>query len=143
MNLRFCMFVVLLSLVVGTGCEEGKSGSEPEPKCPVPEVQWDAGAELWNDLSVLSVGRLAPRASFRSLSQDGFDATGARVLSLDGDWQFKWSPGPNERPVGFEALDFDESNWGTMPVPANVELYGEGYPIYVNVPYPFAPDVHF
>lgn len=57
---------------------------------------------------------------------------------LDGMWKFHWVKHPDERPQGFFALDFDDAEWATIPVPANVEIQGYGTPIYVNQPYVFA-----
>lgn len=55
--------------------------------------------------------------------------------SLNGLWKFHWSPRPADRPVDFFKENFDVSNWKEIPVPANWELHGYGYPIYVNIPY--------
>ena len=32
---------------------------------------------------------------------------------------------------------FDDSQWETIPVPANWQMHGYGIPIYTNIPYPF------
>jgi beta-galactosidase len=61
--------------------------------------------------------------------------------SLNGSWSFNWSPNPAERPVGFFDPAFDVSAWDEIPVPANWQLHGHGYPIYTNVRYPWGePD---
>ena len=36
-----------------------------------------------------------------------------------------------------EQPGFDDANWETIPVPANVEKFGHGIPIYVNITYPW------
>lgn len=41
------------------------------------------------------------------------------VISLDGEWSFKWSPDPESRPIGFEAEGFDVSGWDKIAVPGN------------------------
>ncbi|WP_395879254.1 glycoside hydrolase family 2 TIM barrel-domain containing protein [Curtobacterium sp. 9128] len=69
-----------------------------------------------------SASRLAPRAWLH---------TDAPALSLNGSWDFRWSPVADAAP--FE----DEDGWGTLPVPSHWVLHGHGAPIYTNVQYPF------
>jgi beta-galactosidase len=57
--------------------------------------------------------------------------------SLNGTWKYFYSPTPGQRVAGFEAPGFDDAAWGTIPVPANVEMEGHGIPIYVNIRYPW------
>ena len=56
-------------------------------------------------------------------------------LSLNGTWDFHWSENPDARPVDFYRPDFDIASWDEIPVPANWQLHGHGYPIYTNVRY--------
>lgn len=57
--------------------------------------------------------------------------------SLDGDWKYHYSSNQLARVPGFWKAEFDDSSWGTIPVPANVEMQGHGIPIYVNIKYPW------
>lgn len=57
--------------------------------------------------------------------------------SLNGLWKFNWVKAPADRPVDFYEKDFDDSEWGTIPVPGNWEIHGYGYPIYLDEKYPF------
>lgn len=57
--------------------------------------------------------------------------------SLNGKWIFNWVDKPDDRPVNFYQPDFDTTDWEEIDVPANWELNGYGYPIYVNDRYPF------
>jgi len=57
--------------------------------------------------------------------------------SLNGQWKYHFSKTQLDRVAGFEALSFDDSQWTTIPVPANVEIEGHGIPIYTNIRYPF------
>ncbi len=61
-------------------------------------------------------------------------------LSLNGAWQFNWSPTPDDRPIGFEHPGYDTGNWATIPVPGHVELNGHGTPVYSNSRYIFKCD---
>ena len=59
------------------------------------------------------------------------------VKSLNGNWQFHWSPDPASRPTNFFQSDYNASAWAQIPVPSCWELQGYGVPIYVNYIYPF------
>ena len=63
-----------------------------------------------------------------------------RYLSIEGAWKFHWVESANERPEGFYALKYDDSKWGTMPVPGIWELNGYGDAIYVNNGYAWRSD---
>ncbi len=57
---------------------------------------------------------------------------------LNGQWQFKWSPDPQNRPTDFYKTDFDSSQWELIDVPSNWQVEGYGTPLYTNVTFPFA-----
>ncbi len=78
----------------------------------------------WHDLNVNAVNRYAAHAT-------GMPTT-SQTLSLDGEWKFMWVANADERPTEFFKKQFDDSQWGVMPVPGNWELNGYGEPIYVN-----------
>jgi beta-galactosidase len=65
-------------------------------------------------------------------------------LSLDsgsgGEWRFHYVDRPADRPRDFFREDFDASSWATIRVPSNWQLQGYDKPIYLNVPYPWAPE---
>ncbi|MBO7580463.1 MAG: DUF4981 domain-containing protein [Bacteroidaceae bacterium] len=63
-----------------------------------------------------------------------------RYLSIEGAWKFHWVESANERPEGFYALKYDDSKWGSMPVPGIWELNGYGDAIYVNNGYAWRSD---
>lgn len=96
----------------------------------VPAVQQYASAQAmedWQDPEVTGVGRLPMRATFVTDQQ--------KTLSLDGIWKFNFCGSPSERVSGFQATAFDDSSWGTIPVPGLWELNGYGDPVYLNVGY--------
>lgn len=62
------------------------------------------------------------------------------IVSLNGRWQFKWSPDPDSRPVDFYKTDFDAMDWKTIVVPGMWQMQGFGIPLYTNIPYPFKKD---
>ena len=57
--------------------------------------------------------------------------------SLNGQWKFNWVKNPNNKPKDFQLTNFDDSNWEYFPVPANWEVHGLDYPIYLDDKYPF------
>lgn len=85
------------------------------------------------DLSSLdcSVGTLPPRTRFTSSLGE---------QSLNGDWRFQLSTSLAAAPAGIEAEDYDDSAWGTIPVPSSWPMHGHGAPIYTNVQYPWPVD---
>ena len=99
--------------------------------------------QTWHkDHEIFSVNKLQPRADFfayenEELSAENQDIKSERYLSLNGDWKFSWFRSPKDRPLNFYYPDFDDSDWGTIPVPANWEVEGFGHPIYLDERYPF------
>jgi beta-galactosidase len=99
----------------------------------------------WNDIDVIRENVEPPRAHFAAYPS--VEAAIARdvaenpyFLSLNGTWKFRYSDLVSRRPLEFHRDDYDRSDWGDIPVPSNWERQGHGYPIYVNVPYPFEID---
>ena len=93
----------------------------------------------WEDNHVLQVNREPARAYFIPYGLK----TGDRMLSLNGDWRFRWTKTPNEMIMDFYRTDYDVSSWKTLAVPANWEVNGYGTPIYVSAGYPFKIDPPF
>ena len=91
---------------------------------------------------VISENKLNARASFTSYTavEDALTFSKEKAQFhqlLDGQWKFKWVRSPKERPTTFQNIDFDDSKWTTIPVPANWEVEGYDHPIYLDERYPF------
>ena len=105
-----------------------------------------AGAQpAWNDINVIRENAESPRAHFVGYPSQPAAVAGDRAAnlwyrSLNGRWNFHYSPRPADRPAGFFQPDFDTIHWNEITVPSNWERAGYGYPIYVNIPYPFDVD---
>lgn len=84
--------------------------------------------------AMVGSGGIAPRSRF---------TTDAQLLSLNGDWSFALSPSLAVAPDGIESPDFDDSGWGTIPVPSSWPMQGHGSPAYTNVVFPFPIDVPY
>ena len=90
----------------------------------------------WEDNHVLQINREPARAYFIPYAKH----KGDRMVTLNGEWQFRWTKTPNERIRDFYRTDFDASTWDKLAVPANWEVNGYGTPIYISAGYPFKID---
>jgi len=61
----------------------------------------------------------------------------SRYMLLNGQWKFKWSKQPEDRPADFFKPSYDVSKWDNIDVPYSWEMKGYGTPIYTNITYPF------
>ena len=106
----------------------------------------------WKDMEVNEINRLPLHTTafpFENDEEARHDMTASkRFLSIDGTWRFFWTANADDPiPEGFFAPDFDDSKWGTMPVPGIWELQRNskgqsmterkqqdeyGVPVYVN-----------
>ena len=95
---------------------------------------------LWEQPEVFAVNRLPHRATlvpYSSSEAAAMRGESEYVVDISGEWKFSWSKCPAERPEGFWAAEYDDSEWATIAVPGNWEVLGYGVPIYTNVNYPF------
>ncbi len=97
----------------------------------------------WKDETVFRVNKEKPHAWFipyQSIetARSGEPSKSDQILSLNGDWKFKYYETPNDVESGFESTGLNDKKWKTIPVPSNWQMQGYGYPIYANVEYPFA-----
>ena len=97
----------------------------------------------WSNIDVIRENVELPRAHFVAYAdREAALSRGSNpnFQSLNGIWKFHYSDSPADRPARFFESGFDTTDWASIPVPSNWEREGYGYPIYVNVPYPFEPD---
>ena len=92
---------------------------------------------------VVEINKLPARATFFpyesiDLALDGQMEASSRFISLNGEWFFKWSKIPEQRPKGFYKNKYKVDTWDKIPVPSNWQLHGFGIPIYTNIKYPFS-----
>ncbi len=94
----------------------------------------------WQDPEVNEINRSPMHSSYFAYSDEEAALEGCPVsqpnyLSLNGPWKFHWVKDADERPTDFYRTDYDDTTWGTMPVPGVWELNGYGDPIYINAGY--------
>ena len=112
---------------------------------------WAQKTPVWCDPAVNEINRKTDVANYfayetQALAQQSQSpkantkTKSNRYLSIEGKWKFHWVESANERPANFFALNYDDSTWGTMPVPGIWELNGYGDAIYVNNGYAWRSD---
>lgn len=99
----------------------------------------------WENPELFRIGKEDPKATFFAFNSpeealEGKREVSPNFLSLNGKWFFKFSESPNQRPAFFYRDDYQMKDWDLIDVPANWEMNGYGYPVYVNAGYPFMPD---
>lgn len=101
------------------------------------------GQNDWENPKVFQEHREEARASFYSYSSletallDN-PKNDPYIKCLNGMWKFHYTSKGTDNNLNFQAEDFDASHWDEIPVPGNWEMYGYGYPNYVNAGYPFS-----
>ncbi len=103
----------------------------------------------WEDQTVFAVNRCTPRATFfpysstsEMLKDETFNYPWvmpkyANLMSLNGKWDFHFSPSANERPSENDMFTKGKLKWESINVPSCWEMLGYDSPLYVNVDYPF------
>ena len=106
---------------------------------------------VWCDPNVNEINRKTDVANYFAYESEALaqlpqtpkanaKAQSKRYMSIEGKWKFHWVENANERPTDFYTLKYDDSKWGTMPVPGNWEMNGYGDAIYVNNCYAWRSD---
>lgn len=91
------------------------------------------------DPEVFRVNALPAHSDHVCYNDENEAETGITSLlqSLDGQWAFKWSKTSKDRPADFWRNGYDLSDFGTITVPAHIELQGYGQIQYINTLYPW------
>lgn len=98
--------------------------------------------EHYENHEVFGVNKEAPHAHAfpfenAQMALIGDETQSKYYQSLNGYWKFNWVKNPQHKPENFFSTDFDDSSWGTFPVPGNWEIFGLDHPIYLDEKYPF------
>lgn len=90
----------------------------------------------------VGVEAIADLASFQpgkgTLPARAYLHSDAPRLSLNGEWQFRLSPGIRVAPEDGWQLGDDLEGFARLPVPSSWPMHGHGAPAYTNVQFPFA-----
>ncbi|GGH96356.1 glycoside hydrolase family 2 TIM barrel-domain containing protein [Arthrobacter liuii] len=91
------------------------------------------------DLGPAEVAVLASLAPGRgTVPPRAYLVTDAPRLSLNGEWQFRLSPGIRTAPNDGWQHGTELSGFTPLPVPSSWNMHGHGSPAYTNVQFPFA-----
>lgn len=95
----------------------------------------------WENEQVIGINKLPARTtsfSFKSVD-DAIkgDRDRSRMLSLNGEWKFHFTPDSKNRPLDFYMNYKLYDQWDSIKVPSCWEMQGYGTPIYTNITYPF------
>lgn len=95
--------------------------------------------KILSDPRAVAINRMAPHSDHRWFATAAEQQSGdsSYEQSLDGTWKFHYSRNPHGAPAGFEATDYDVSEWDDIPVPAHIQLEGYDRPQYANTQYPW------
>ena len=94
------------------------------------------------DANIIGINKLPPRTaiwpapSAQEAQNTNYEHS-VWVKSLNGKWDFFWSPDPQSRPVNFYKPEFNRNDWKKIEVPSIIERQGYGTAIYVNETYEF------
>lgn len=92
-----------------------------------------------SDLQSYRIGRRdahSDHVHYKSLEEKERDAS-SFYMSLDGEWDFLYSPTVEERRADFYKSDFQCDGLKKITVPGHVELQGFGQIQYINTQYPW------
>ena len=134
-NLTITWLICLLCLL---GCQENKN-----TQTEILTNEWRLND--WENPAVIAINKLPARATSYSFDTEEkaktYNRDQAKVVSLNGQWKFKFSEDSKSRPTNFYQTHFNSESWGNIEVPSNWEMKGYGTPIYSNKTYPFLDDL--
>ncbi|OGU32566.1 MAG: hypothetical protein A2057_01475 [Ignavibacteria bacterium GWA2_35_9] len=87
----------------------------------------------WENPLVIGINKEPAHLSFlhypdqqSALADSSWEFHTPYYKSLDGQWKFKWSKNPAERPKDFYRKDYDVTKWANIRVPASWQTEGFG-----------------
>ena len=136
MKKTFFLAASALMLSAASPAAVKKTATKQQQPAPTPGIELID--KCWHDLQINEINRFPMHTDFfvYDFAEEALagDITKSRnFLSLHGDWKFNWVENADQRPTDCFGVDYDDSQWKTMPVPGMWELNGYGDPEYVNV----------
>ncbi|MEJ5943741.1 glycoside hydrolase family 2 TIM barrel-domain containing protein [Pseudokineococcus basanitobsidens] len=137
-RLPAALATALVAALLPAGATASASVADPTP--------WSGTPEVFEQGRLPVTARTVPLTSAASaLREPDLRAAESRsrwLRSLDGTWDFAWSPSEAEAPDGFEQPGYDDRGWDQVQVPHNWQLDGYGEPgtgdiVYLNQEHPW------
>ncbi|MCV9927542.1 DUF4981 domain-containing protein [Flavobacterium sp. LS1R49] len=105
-------------------------------------VKAQESAPFWQNEKINEENREPMHASYYVFENESLAAKNEwrlskNYLDLNGKWKFKYVNSPNDLPKEFEKSSFNDTAWDNFKIPANWDVNGYGYPVYVNTSYDF------
>lgn len=97
----------------------------------------------WQNQMVTAINREPahiPWSAYTSENEAKARLSSEYIINLDGTWEFTLADTVNSIPADFLKPDYSGS-FASITVPGNWELQGFDKPVYVNMLYPFVPNV--
>ncbi|MCF6177687.1 MAG: DUF4981 domain-containing protein [Victivallaceae bacterium] len=96
----------------------------------------------WENPETVGINRLPARCTAYPYADEQAAinnniATSPFYISLNGDWRFELVDKPDAAPENFATVDYNDSDWNTIPVPGNWNMHGYDRPHYTNVQMPW------
>lgn len=97
-----------------------------------------------DDPEIFRVNRLPAHSDheFYASMEELKSGKNSLVQSLNGVWQFQYSPNAMSRPSDFWRTDYDASDFEEIPVPCHIEMAGYDRIHYINTMYPWEGHVY-
>lgn len=93
--------------------------------------------KILKEPTVFEQNTIEPHTNLRTDKPYCFDGENPTAVYLNGDWKFKFSETQNDF-KGFESEKYDIADWGTIPVPSEINLNcDEAKPYYINKGFTF------
>ncbi len=135
--------ILVLSIILVTLSCQSSLLAQLVDKTPaaVPVVPTIYNSEPWEDPLVSGINRNPSRATAYSFANinDALagDRNKARMISLNGEWDFSFALKPSDAPKDFYKSKV--SGWKKIEVPSSWEMKGFDKPIFKSAVYPFRP----
>ncbi len=97
-----------------------------------------------DDPEIFRVNQLPAHSDheFYASEEEWSSGKNSLVQSLNGNWQFWYSPNAMSRPADFFRMDYDASDFDRIQVPGHIELAGYDRIHYINTMYPWEGQVY-
>ena len=132
------IFLAASALMISAASPAAVKKTVTKQQQPAPTPGVELIDKCWHDLQINDINRFPMHTDYfvyesAAKALAGDITKSSNFLTLHGNWKFNWVENADQRPKDCFCVDYDDSQWKTMPVPGIWELNGFGDPEYVNV----------